>query len=543
VSRSVPHPDLGPGLLERILAHADRTPEHAAVQDPTRALTYGGLRAEVEGVAAGLGEEGVEPGQRVALHLTNSVDFVVAALACTAIGAVFIPLAVTDPVRRLEIVLEDSAPSLVVTAGPGSESGGGSTATPAALLPVRHRQVALPALRRAAGGGAARAEPPWDRPIYAIYTSGTTSAPKGVLVNQGAFLAALTHAIDACGFDADTRALSVSAVHFDGSFATVFSTLVAGGSLVFVPRDALLFPRTFINVVERERITHTGFSPTYLHLLLTDPRLSRLSASSLKMIAVGGEACPGADVAALWQRVPQVAVFNRYGPTETTVTVTHHRVSAADTALPIVPIGVPHPGVVFEILDDDGRVIEGPNVVGELYIGGDQLMAGYLDAPALTAEVLRDDFVAGETLYRTGDLVFRNAAGQYCYVDRVDRVIKRSGVRISLVELTHALRGVPGVTAATCSTFEAGDGGNGIVGFVVLADEVRQPPAAGEPGGDTTASARRIDAALRQVLPVSMLPDRIEVVDHLPMTPAGKVDERSLLAVAGLSRSGGGPAE
>lgn len=507
------------------------------MQDPTRALTYGALRAEIEAVAAGLAEEGVGAGDRVALHLTNSVDFVVAALACSALGAVFIPLAVTDPVRRLGIVLDDSSPTLVVTAGPGSESGGGTAATPAAHLPARHRQVALPALRRGAPATRARSEPAWHRSIYAIYTSGTTSAPKGVLVDQGAFLAALAHAIDACGFDADTRALSVSAVHFDGSFATVFSTLVAGGSLVFVPRDALLFPRTFINVVERERITHTGFSPTYLHLLLTDPRLSRLSSSSLQMVAVGGEACPGSDVAALWERVPQVAVFNRYGPTETTVTVTHHRVSAADTLLPVVPIGTPHPGVVFRILDDDGRLIEGANVVGELYIGGEQLMVGYLGAPALTAEVLRDDFVAGETLYRTGDLVFRNAAGEYCYVDRIDRVIKRSGVRISLVELTHALRSVPGVTAATCSPFEADDGGTGIVGFVVVAAGAR------ELGTQGPGPTHWIDADLRQALPVSMLPDRIEIVDHLPMTPAGKVDERSLLAVAGLNRSGQAPAE
>jgi len=256
------------------------------------------------------------------------------------------------------------------------------------------------------------------------------------------------------------------------------------------------------------------------------------------MVAVGGEALSGPDVAALWERVPQVRVFNRYGPTETTITVTNHRVSEADTAWAVVPIGAPHGGVIFRLLDEQGALVEGRETPGELYIGGDQLMDGYLGAPELTAEVLRDDFVVGETLYRTGDVVYRDAAGDYCYVDRADRVVKRNGVRISLVELTHALRTVPGVGAATCTTYAGPDGGTGIVGFVVV--DADAAPRAGGAGQGAAGATQWIDAGIRQVLPATMVPDRIEVVDHLPMTSSGKVDERSLLASAGLSRGAGG---
>ena len=534
---TAPHPILGPGILERVLAHAETTPEHPAVQDPTRALTYAQLRDEVAAVADGMAGQGVGPRDRVALHISNSVDFVVAAFACTALGAVFIPLAVTDPERRLAMILDDCAPALVVTpGGDGEAEANGAEPRVATTLPAHHRRAALSALRAGGAAAAGREKPEWDRPVYAIYTSGTTSTPKGVLIGQGAFVAAVTDTIEACGFDGATRALSVSAVHFDGSFGTVFTTLVAGGTLVFMPRDALLFPRTFINAVEREAITHTAFSPTYLHLLLTDPRLSRLAESELSMVAVGGEALLGSDVAALWERVPQVRVFNRYGPTETTITVTHHRVTEADTARPVVPIGEPHDGVTFRLLDERGTLIEARETPGELYIGGDQLMEGYLGAPELTAAVLRDDFVAGETLYRTGDLVYRDAAGDYCYVDRVDRVIKRSGVRISLVELTHALRMVPGVEAATSTTYAGPDGGTGIVGFVVV--DGTAAPRAAEDGAGEAGATQWIDAGIRQILPVTMLPDRIEVVDHLPMTSSGKVDEGFLLAAAGLRRVG-----
>ena len=185
-------------------------------------------------------------------------------------------------------------------------------------------------------------------------------------------------------------------------------------------------------------------------------------------------------------------VFNRYGPTETTITVTNHPVGEADAARTVVPIGVPHDGVTFRLLDEKGALIDAAETPGELYIGGDQLMEGYLGSPELTAAVLRDDFVAGETLYRTGDLVYRDAGGAYHYVDRADRVIKRSGVRISLVELTHALRTVPGVETAVCTTFAGPDAGTGIVGFVVVdgSGTRRGRGSRTRPGGSMRASAR-----------------------------------------------------
>ncbi len=102
-------------------------------------------------------------------------------------------------------------------------------------------------------------------------------------------------------------------------------------------------------------------------------------------------------------------------------------------------MGGPHPGVSFTLIDNDHRVIKGSHQTGELYIGGVQLMAGYWANPALSREVMRNDILPGETLYRTGDLAYRDDRGDYVYVDRVDRVVKRSGVRISLVELNASM--------------------------------------------------------------------------------------------------------
>jgi acyl-coenzyme A synthetase/AMP-(fatty) acid ligase len=357
-----------------------------------------------------------------------------------------------------------------------------------------------------------------SRPAYIIYTSGTTGTPKGVTIGSAAFAAALRATVNALGIDRETRTLCVSPFHFDGSFGTLFATLFAGGTVFIRSRDELLFPRAFFNTVKRERITYTGFSPSYLRILLASPQVKELSDTTLDVIALGGEATAVADLRALWNVAPEVNVFNRYGPTETTIAVTHIRLSREIVEAGIIPIGRPHPGVSFYLLDDKGSLITDRNVIGELHIGGSQLMEGYWGDPSLSAQVLRDDVVSGEKIYRTGDLVFRDANDDYVYVDRVDRLVKRGGVRISLIEVADAIRRLPRVTAAACVLFDD-EGAAGIVAFVVVKGDME---------------AIEVMRGLRGQLPDSMLPSRVEFVGELPMTASSKLDERGLLDKVGL---------
>jgi D-alanine--poly(phosphoribitol) ligase subunit 1 len=500
-------------VLSNLIRYRETRPDQPAVKDLDRALSYAELIDEIDRWASGLIRRGVKGGDRVALHLPNSVDFVVAALACLRVGAIFVPLAVTDPATRLDAILEDCTPVLVVSSG---EPTNGSATTrrlnqsswvECSELYNCDDEVLPPV-----------AISPPNRLAYAIYTSGTTGSPKGVMINHRAFGAAVRSTANALGLDHETRTLCVSPFYFDGSFGTLFPTLFVGGAVVIRPRESLLFPRTFFNAVLREDITYTGFSPSYLKLLLSNPQMAKLKDSTLNIVALGGEASSVADIRALWQAAPAVRIFNRYGPTETTIAVTHIELTPELVADGTVPLGIPHPEVTFHIADDDGVLVADDGVVGELYIGGAQLMSGYWGATALTDEVMRTDIVSGETVYRTGDLVYRNEHGHYVFVDRTDRVVKRSGVRISLLELADALQSLPGVTSATCVVYDRA-GAVGIVAFVVA---------------DGTQSPHDLRSGARDRLPDTMLPDRIDLVDELPLTAAGKLDERRLLAGAGL---------
>jgi D-alanine--poly(phosphoribitol) ligase subunit 1 len=477
------------------------------VQDLDRELSYAALIDEVARVAYGLRSRGVIEGDRVALLLPNSVDFVVAALAAMWVGAMFVPLAVTDPPSRLASIATDCETSLIVTSLQDGE--------------VLQVGAITPVLITALDSGDTVREPVDERDsrvAYMIYTSGTTGTPKGVQISSGAFAAAVRSTANAVGLSPSTRTLCISPFHFDGSYANLFSTLTTGGTAVIRPRDSLLFPRTFFNTVKREEITYAGFTPSYLRLLLASPQVSALRGSSLETIALGGEVVLARDLETLWSHAPEMRAFNRYGPTETTIAVTNIELTPELIASGVVPIGLPHPGVFFALFDEDGQSVESTNVVGELYVGGNQLMVGYWANPQLSNEVMRSDLIPNQALYRTGDLAYRDEAGNYVYVDRADRVLKRHGVRISLVELSASLNKLDGIETAVCLTFDF-EGDLGIVAFVTTRAEM---------------SVLDLRRAASRLIPENMLPDRFERVVAMPLNKSNQLDERQLLLDAGL---------
>ncbi len=495
-------------VLDRIVDHARNDPDHSAARDLDRELSYAQLIDEAARVGAGLLARGVTAGDRVALLIPNSVDFIVAALASMWIGAIFVPLAITDPLARLQIIVADCSPALVVTATHRDNQAYASfrNALPTPLSSLRREQPAP-----IVGNDEARV-------AYMIYTSGTTGTPKGVQIGHDAFAAAVQATANVLGLSEATRTLCVSPFHFDGSYANLFPTLVSGGTVVLRPRDALLFPRAFFKAVASEEITYAGFTPSYLRLLVTSPQMSTLAGSTLKMVAMGGETVSVADLRTLWSFAPAMRVFTRYGPTETAIAVSHAELTPAMIDEGSVTIGRPHPGVSFILADDDGQVITGQQQMGELCIGGVQLMEGYWANPALTREVMRTDIVPAETLYRTGDLVYRNGDGNYFFVGRTDRVVKRNGVRISLVELSESMNQLGEVAAAACLTFDR-EGELGIVAFVTV---------------EATTSVLDLRRAASKYIPETMMPDRIEIVPAMPLNKSNKLDEHQLLSAAGL---------
>jgi len=486
--------------LERRLAAA---PQDTAVTDRAGDWSGGDLLAASARVAAALVAQGIGPGDRVAIHLENGASHLVGILACLRIGAVFTPIAFQYTTRR-EIGILARCGARAVICRPGAEQTVALMAETAAVaVDIDAPPNAPPAPDRPAGP---------DDPVYCVYTSGSTGTPKGVLIADRS----LCHFIDATqrvfGLGPETVALCLSPFHFDGAFGSLFSVLTAGGRLVVAPGRRTT-PTEFVALCRDHAVTHTSFAPSFLNLLAASPRLADLAATPLGTIGLGGEDCRRDDLIRLAQTCPGIRVFNRYGPTETTVVVASCELTPAllaETAE--LPIGQPAPGIRF-YLAEDGRLVEGAGRPGELLIGGAQTMLGYLDAPDQTEAALDRRLVPGEALYRTGDLAYRDAEGRYVYLDRLDNVINRAGVRISLSEIARAALALDGVDDAAALSEET-DLGTRIVAYIA------------GPGAEPAT----LRAGLAQALPPQMRPDRIVCVPDLPRAATGKLDMAALRA-------------
>lgn len=491
----------------QIVAQSLARPSAPALKDEALCLTYSQLVSSASALAGALRPLGATPGDRAVLLLPNSAEFPVSALGCLLAGVAFVPMSPDDPPARLQRLVSNCEPKVVI-ADERTYHLAGDVAPGVRVARFADLVEASPPL------SPGHADPQSD--AYLIYTSGTSGEPKGVRISRRAFATAVTTSAAAMGLGCGTRSLCVSPFYFDGSYGTLFTTLVRGGSVIIPARDKLLFLSHFFSVAVEEAATHVGVTPSYLRLLLSSPRCSKLARAPLQSFGLGGEECLAKDVEQIWALRPGARVFNRYGPTETAVQVTTYEVTAKDVEAGKVPIGSPHPGTCFYLLGEDGGLVGTPGETGELWVTGPQLMTGYWKDPELTAQVLRRDVVPGELAYKSGDLAWRDGQGLYFYYGRSDDVLKRAGVRISLLEIENALqRFAPACRRAACVAYKAGTEGT-IVAFIE--------------GGEPDAVALYERAAT--VLPRAMLPDKIVPVPTLPTNPSGKLDRRRLLKMA-----------
>lgn len=445
---------------------------------------------------------GVGCGDRVAIHLGNSAEYVAGILACLKLGAAFVPIAFHNPTLREVDILNRCRASAALIDKSHSDSIRliSQTAIPAIdVWSVLEEGAAIP-----------RAELPVaildEQSAYCVFTSGSTGEPKGVLISNHSLNHFIDCTISTFGLTPDTRALCVSPFNFDGAFGSIFAVLAVGGGIV-ISTARHLTPTEFIRLCAGNGITHTSFSPSFLRVLAESAHLDDLALTKLRTIGLGGEDCRREDLMRLKQSCPKIRVFNRYGPTETTVVVASCELTPELLhSNEKLPIGSPAPGTEFYLADGD-EIVSEVGRPGELLIGGAQLMQGYLDAPAQTAAVLELALIPGKTLYRSGDLVYRDEAGRYVYLDRLDNVVNRNGVRISLSEVSRACLSLQGVNdAATVSS----DTRQGLRIFVYLATDCLKPSD--------------IRNALLKLLPPQMQPDRILCLRELPRLTSGKLD-------------------
>jgi amino acid adenylation domain-containing protein len=280
---------------------------------------------------------------------------------------------------------------------------------------------------------------------YVIYTSGSTGQPKGVPVTHRN----LVHSTFA-RFDMYQQPvgcfLLLSSFAFDSSVAGIFWTLCSGGALCLPMQREEQDANAIIRLMHEHAVTHTLCLPSLYQVLLEHAPAGALRA--LQVVIVAGESCPSSLLQWHAQVVPDAALFNEYGPTEGTVWCSVHRVSPAQPQHGPVPIGRPIPNMQLYIVDARHRPVP-MGATGELLIGGDGLVEGYLNRPELTAaRFIHAPALSAHRLYRSGDLARFRADGEIEFLGRIDQQIKIRGHRIELEEIEAALAAHPSVLLA-----------------------------------------------------------------------------------------------
>ncbi|WP_405510244.1 amino acid adenylation domain-containing protein [Streptomyces cyaneofuscatus] len=499
-------------LGELFDAAAHRDPAATAVTQcaldgADRSLTYGELAAAKDASAAVLRAAGVRPGQRVAVAVPRSLEQVVALVAVVTAGGAYVPLDLAYPDERLEYILADSAPQVVLV-DPDQRDRFTRLLEKAG---VAARVLVQGEENPPAADIAAPVVSPQD-PAYVIYTSGSTGRPKGVVVPHSAVATLLANTRPDMDFGPHDVWVQFHSFSFDFAVWELWGALAHGGELL-VPDYALTrSPVDFHRLVRERGVTVLNQTPSAFHQFIEADLHAGEPVPALRRVIFGGEALDLGRLRGWVERhgTGSPELVNMYGITETTVHVTHRVLTDEDFArsTDISPIGGPIPGLATYLLDDRLRPVP-PGRVGAIYVAGDQVSLGYLGRPGLTASRFVADPFAGDgsRMYHTGDLARRTLDGELEFAGRADDQVQLKGFRVELGEVEGTIRGLAGVVDVAVTVADSGDH---LVAHIV-----------GEAPADLTAllSAR---------LPVHMVPGRVLPLDALPLTVNGKLDRKAL---------------
>ncbi len=512
-------------LFER---QARRAPEATAVVDERVSLTYGQVNRGANRLARQLAEADVQPGERIAVLARKGWRQVVGCLGVQKAGSAYLPVDFEWPLERLALVLRLGGvrvvvadPELAEIAGQLSADGG-----------PRHILIE-DGLLEPGSAGDEPADPPArqtpDDIAYVIFTSGSTGTPKGVVIDHRGAVNTLTDINDRFGIGAGDRVFALSSLTFDLSVYDVFGVLAAGGTVVLPPDEDRREPAAWCDWLIRHRVTVWNTVPMFMRMLVEAagglPSAQREAlAGTLRLVMMSGDWIP-VDLPAIIRsrfRHPDLRVMSLGGATEASIWSIAYEIGEVDPQWRSIPYGAALRNQTFHVLDESLR--ECPDgVTGQLHIGGIGLAKGYLQDEERTAASFITRPSDGRRLYRTGDLGRWRADGQIEFLGRDDLQVKIGGHRIELGEIEQHLDSCDGVRRGLVHVQQIG-GESRLVACLVP----EQTGSQGQEPADAGDLGRSVRAALQQVLPPYLVPDRYVLMDSVPLSSNGKVDRSRL---------------
>ena len=495
-----------------------RTPDAVAVVFEGRQLSYAELNSQANQLAHYLLKKGVQPDDRVAICVERSLDMIVGLLGILKAGGAYVPLDPAYPVDRLSYMLEHSEPVMLL----------GHRALLGRLEPIAVPVLALDESTATHGY-------PATNPLlaerglcpanlaYVLYTSGSTGKPKGVMVEHRNVVNLIYHHIESNCFTAADRVLQFASYSFDNSINEIFPALTVGAMVVLRSEHLAIPDQAFSDFIREHGITVADLPTSFWSQWAYEVHHQRaLPHAGLRLVVAGGEKAERQHLSNWFSgtHAGRGQWLNTYGPTEATVNATQIAYDGAADLNAEVPIGRPITNTRIYILDAHLQPVP-VGVEGEIFIAGAGVARGYLGREDLTAErFLADPFVAGERMYKSGDLGRWLASGVIEYVGRNDFQVKVRGFRIELGEIESRLCQCSGVREAVVLAREDQPGDKRLVAYVTAVPGV-------------TLEIGELRSELARGLAEYMVPSAFMVIDAWPLTPNKKLDRKALPAPDG----------
>jgi amino acid adenylation domain-containing protein len=506
---------------------ASRFPDRVAVEESEDGnIRYDELARLSDGLRDRLRAMGVGPGDRVGMCLRKSADAVASLFGIMKAGGAYVPADPTAPASRnafifhnctVKVVIVESqfvdrlseefkqvafAPAMIVVGGVG------------AGVPLRRALDRLASVSPAASVPSAAPDP--SRLAYILYTSGSTGRPKGVMLSHGNAASFVDWCSDVFHPTEYDRFSSHAPFHFDLSILDIYVSLKQGATLVIVEEQLGKEPARLAPWIADKKLTVWYSAPSILSLLAQFGKLERHDYSSIRLVLFAGEVFPIKHLKLLKSLWLHPRFFNLYGPTETNVCTFYevpHVIPKSQTEP--VPIGKACPHCEPRVVSEAGAEVA-VGGEGELCITGPSVLKGYWNLPENTAEA----FLPGRDTrwYRTGDVVVELPDGNYKFLGRRDRMIKKRGYRIELGEIEMALYRHPAIKEAAVLAFPD-DEGVPIKAFTSTRD-------------GSKLSIIELKRFCSEKLPLYMVPDLFCCLDSLPKTSTDKIDYQRLKSIS-----------
>ncbi|MCP4020306.1 MAG: amino acid adenylation domain-containing protein [Desulfobacteraceae bacterium] len=494
---------------EMMMDQAKKNPDATALCFEDQTLSYRELDTRSSQLANFLMNKGLDSGMLAGLYLERSIEMIVGLFAILKAGAAYVPIDPDYPDKRIKFIIENSKSRMVLTQGKLVKT----------LILDDSVEIILLDADKAAIERESKTSPPIschkDQVAYVIYTSGTTGVPKGVMVSHKNVARLFTSTKDWYHFNKTDVWTLFHSIAFDFSVWEIFGALSHGGKLVIIPYFVSRSPKSFFDLLIKEKVTVLNQTPSAFNQLIHGQSFENAGSDlSLRWIIFGGEALNIRDLKPWFDKygdkVP--VLVNMYGITETTVHVTYRPLKMSDINEDKSIIGCAIPDLTLFILDDQLNPV--PEMVkGEIHVGGAGVSLGYLDRPNLTREkFIKNPFDNGRTtLYKTGDLARVLPDKDIEYLGRKDSQVKLRGFRIELSEIESVLSRHDSVRENA---------------VILKADQTRDKHIVAYVTGDVSIPDLRV--FLKKYLPLYMIPSFFIKMGKLPLTAHGKLDKAAL---------------